>query len=72
MAVHTHTPSLPSPSQAMMNVVNRSGQMLTQLFTGLDRRLKSADKKKDTIFSLATGGHQRGDVHRRMTRDENR
>ena len=34
--------------QALRNVVNRSGQIAQNIFDQLDRRLKSADKKKQS------------------------
>ena len=59
-------------SQAMIKLVSRSGQILTEAFTRLDRRLKSADKKERTIPSLVTGGRPGRDVQRRKRRDQNR
>ena len=46
-----------------MNLVNKAGQRLTQLFTQLDRRLKSQDKKEK--FS----GQKRDDIHHKRRGD---
>ena len=52
-----------------MNLVNRAGKRLTQLFTQLDRRLKSQDKKEK---SLEVIGHEGGDDIHHKRRDDNR
>ena len=46
-----------------MNLVNRTGQRLAQLFTQIDRRLKSLDKKEVI-------GHEGGDDTHHKGRDD--
>ena len=67
---HTHhiNPTTVSLSQTVMNLVNKAGQRLTQLFTQLDRRLKSQDKKK----SSEVIGHEGGDDIHHKRRGDNR
>ena len=52
-----------------MNLVNRTGQRLTQLFTQLDRRLKLLDEKEKS--SEVMGQEGRDDIHHKG-RDDNR
>ena len=50
-----------------MNLVNRTGQRLTQIFTQLDRRLKSLDKKEKSSEVI---GHEGGDdIHQKRRGD---
>ena len=48
--------------QALKNLVNTSRQRIQQLFTDLDRRLKSADKKDQ----LRVIGEGRADVQKKQ------
>ena len=51
----------------MMNLVNRTGQRLTQLFNQLDRRLKSQDKKERSSEVI---GHEGGeDIHHKRSEE---
>ena len=46
--------------QALLDLVNKSNQMLTRLFNQLDRRLKSADEKeRSQVIGEGGAGGQR-------------
>ena len=68
MHTHTHTHlllylvALFIHVQALKNLVNTSRQRIQQLFTDLDRRLKSADKKDQSTVI----GEGRADVHKKQ------
>ena len=73
MHAHTHTHTTPPFSlsliallihvQALRNLVNISRQRIQQLFTDLDRRLKSSDKKDQS----GVIGEGRADVQKPKT-----
>ena len=50
--------------QALRNLVNRSGQIVRQIFNDLDRRLKSSEKKEQSRVI----GQERDSVQKQKTK----
>ena len=50
--------------QALRNLVNRSGQIVRQIFNDLDRRLKSTEKKEQSRVI----GQERDSVQKQKTK----
>jgi hypothetical protein len=57
--------------QTLRNLVNRTGQIARQIFSDLDQRLKSAEKKQYNISGV-TRGESKGDVQKKQKTKDRR